>query len=658
MNQSSIFSKFDILYLLALALMLGIPSRLDPAIFLQIHQPMKVESHKNFPPYLAHQEISKGSIDGQDTSEFSQTIELATIERSTIEMNDEVMAFELSDAKTMVLDEVSLFKSELATYEIPEALLEPQVVKPETIPSVVDPQTKAIFSQTGAFSTASNSQIKAELPQVEAQESDPRKEGTSHFVIGGTIVIQQGLGLTNDHFFEIRRIKEGVVLERGTVNVQAATYSIKVSDTGGQIRGRILAKNGQVLGEGSGLITNVGQNAIDPRGPKLVLIPRDGVSGVHYSQYDAEKKPLVGANVNILHGSEKAEQDQDLYTQDTRLGQGSMTLLSVEAPKNFLVSRKIVYSGEKFSLPILPERMAKSLREMVSDQRQQDLNDPHGTLIWGQVKIDGMPLSGISVEIESAPDILPVYLNEYFLPDPGLKATSTNGYFAFLQVEPGFHSLLALRGDKYFSHDNVIVERGAVSISEIKTATASKPAKVRAYDYFSGISKEASVELQSVDHPVQTVAGQATVVLPNLNRMSLINVNPDRPYIHATYQYNDVNDFVDIPLIQNAWLQQIQTRLKINSIPNRGIVIGFVGDEDFEVYSALENKGIVAVYFDNQGNPLEHKQGVTGGGFILFNVPLGTNEVIIFGDRTQKLYSQVVPIDSGSLNVLTFRSGY
>ncbi|MBK7961458.1 MAG: hypothetical protein IPK04_09805 [Bdellovibrionales bacterium] len=269
-----------------------------------------------------------------------------------------------------------------------------------------------------------------------------------------------------------------------------------------------------------------------------------------------------------------------------------------------------------------------------------------------------MPLSGISVEIESAPDILPVYLNEYFLPDPGLKATSTNGYFAFLQVEPGFHSLLALRGDKYFSHDNVIVERGAVSISEIKTATASKPAKVRAYDYFSGISKEASVELQSVDHPVQTVAGQATVVLPNLNRMSLINVNPDRPYIHATYQYNDVNDFVDIPLIQNAWLQQIQTRLKINSIPNRGIVIGFVGDEDFEVYSALENKGIVAVYFDNQGNPLEHKQGVTGGGFILFNVPLGTNEVIIFGDRTQKLYSQVVPIDSGSLNVLTFRSGY
>ncbi|MBK7961457.1 MAG: hypothetical protein IPK04_09800 [Bdellovibrionales bacterium] len=191
------------------------------------------------------------------------------------------------------------------------------------------------------------------------------------------------MGLTNDHFFEIRRIKEGVVLERGTVNVQAATYSIKVSDTGGQIRGRILAKNGQVLGEGSGLITNVGQNAIDPRGPKLVLIPRDGVSGVHYSQYDAEKKPLVGANVNILHGSEKAEQDQDLYTQDTRLGQGSMTLLSVEAPKNFLVSRKIVYSGEKFSLPILPERMAKSLREMVSDQRQQDLNDPHGTLIWG-----------------------------------------------------------------------------------------------------------------------------------------------------------------------------------------------------------------------------------------------------------------------------------
>jgi hypothetical protein len=431
MNQKTIFSKYDILYFLTLALLLAIPSRIEPAFFLQIHQPLTVESHKNFPPYIAHQEISLNDDKDLDSANFNQTIEL-----STLSFKEDIEILELSDARTMVLDEVSLFKSEMATYEIPDVLIEPEIVTPQG-ESIVEPETKAMFSQTGILGTipTQNSEPNSEnnsgrypepivepTPNPESNVTGTQKRNGPLELIG-TINIQQGLGLTNEHSLEIRRIKEGVLLELGTVNVQAATYTIKVSDIGGQIRGRILDRNGQVLGEGLGRINSPGLNGTGVKtGPKLVLVPIEGVHGSYYSQYDAgKKKPLSGATVRFLQGSEEAAQDADLQTRESRLGPGSTTVLNVESPKDFSISSKIVFAGEKFDLPVLPVKMVKALREMVSDQRQQDLNDPNGTLIWGQVKIDGLPLSGVTVEIESSPDILPIYLNEYFCQTQNLR---------------------------------------------------------------------------------------------------------------------------------------------------------------------------------------------------------------------------------------------
>jgi len=56
-----------------------------------------------------------------------------------------------------------------------------------------------------------------------------------------------------------------------------------------------------------------------------------------------------------------------------------------------------------------------------------------------------------------------------------------------------------------------------------------------------------------------------------------------------------------------------------------------------------------------QGRILQNHKGIAGGGFILYNVNEDTQEVVVVGTRTQKIYSRVVPVDPNSLSVLNFR---
>src|SRR5690606_18871488 len=138
------------------------------------------------------------------------------------------------------------------------------------------------------------------------------------------------------------------------------------------------------------------------------------------------------------------------------------------------------------SIPIFPKSMIKAMKEIVSEQRMINLNDPTMPIIWGQAKVDGKTVSGVSVEIESAPSIEPIYFNEWMLPDINLKATSSNGLYAFIGVPEGLHAVLGRRGEQYFSHQNVVVQRGAVAIGDLESAHRAELAPLRIYDAFTG----------------------------------------------------------------------------------------------------------------------------------------------------------------------------
>lgn len=700
------FAKSDLVYIISLFILMLIPNRIEQSAFVKIQQPMSVVTHKNYPPYLAHVEVNKKNRIEADAVRAMRTFQL-----STADFSAHVAKTSSMDSQHFVLNEIKLSKSELTKYEpkrepqrpvrqpqIPEDPIDDQswvqnlprmqrirVELAQQKSDILNTETKAAFSQTGAFQP-SRSPAKKVTPEQQIvwpnakpefkappiAQNDYKPPGDEEFQpkprgidlpginLKGSIEILGGLAITNEHSIEIRHVQQGVAQESGQVNLVDGTYKIQITDPGGFIQARLMNREGEILGDGQFQVTNL--NAADDdsteiRGPKLVLMPKKALTGSFYSQYavGSRASSIENANALFFHGTEDAKINTDQRVQENRLGRGSQTLMTIES-KKYEISQKIVTSGDEFEMPLMPLKMASSLRQIVSDFRQQDLTNPEGSLIWGQVKIEGKPLAGVTVEIESAQEIEAVYFNEFFLPDPNLKSTSSNGYYAFLEAQPGFHSLVAKRGDKYFAHDNVIVENATVTLSELKSTVSSKIAQVKTFDAFNGEPRDISLEIQSTEQALETRNGVASLSLPNIHRLSIAKVPYSNGYAAGIYQYDDANDFIHIPLINEEWLVALRRNLKLDDAPYDGTVIGFVNDENFEVYTAVEDSKIVKIYFDAQGNISTGKSGVMGGGFILFNVPQGTNEAIVYGLRTEKFYSQIIPVDPNSLNVLSYRS--
>ncbi|WP_413576450.1 hypothetical protein ACLVWU_00240 [Bdellovibrio sp. HCB290] len=477
--------------------------------------------------------------------------------------------------------------------------------------------------------------------------------------IVGPIEITGGLAVTNEHHIEVRRNDEGVLKELGRVDLQKGTYNIDVEQTSGTVVARLVSKDGKTMGEGSFRLNRLvpgAQNYLS--GPKIKIEPHPDYSVAVLSAYSSQAKDAAPTQtrVTFVKGVSDVKVDRDGIASMENVTRGSSTVMRAAAPKH-LETTNIIVSGKESRTTLYPEAMVSALLDIMASQRQESY-DEAPSLIWGKVTLDGKPVAGIDVIVETSPDLKPVYFNQFMIPDPKLTKTSENGLYAFVQVPTGFHSLLATRSDSIFGYVNVVAEEGAIAQGDLDATMKVESVPLRVYDAFSGDPTSATVTMQSLTDELHVVEGVATVSLPNLNRMGLMRVHPEgADFIPARYLYNDNDEFVHIPLVRWDWLRAIKSLLKISDTPSSGLIVGFVPDEDFEVYLAgydhFNSQDIV--YFDMQGRVLQNRKGSAGGGFVIYNAPQDTHEVVVMGARTQKVYSRVVPVDANSLSVLNFR---
>ncbi|MBO9668116.1 MAG: hypothetical protein J7501_15045, partial [Bdellovibrio sp.] len=477
--------------------------------------------------------------------------------------------------------------------------------------------------------------------------------------IVGPIEITGGLAVTNEHHIEIRRNDEGVLKELGRVDLLKGTYNIDVEEAIGTVVARLVNKDGKTLGEGSFRLNKLVAGDLNfLQGPKIKVEPHPDFSGILTSAYNSKANDTAPAQtrVTFVKGASEVAVKRDGVASMDNVTKGSTTVMRAAAPKH-LQTASIVVSGQEFKSSLYPESMIKALQDIVGQQRSQSF-DGAPTVIWGRISQDGKSLSGIDVSVESDPSLIPIYFNQFLIPDASLKSTSENGLYAFIEVQPGFHSLLATRGSSILGYSNVIVEENSVGQGDIEFTIKNDSVPLRVFDAFTGESRPAIVTMQSLENDLNLETGNTTLTLPHLNRLGLMRVIPEgADYIPARYIYNDSDEFIHVPLVQWEWLRAIKSFLKISDAPSTGLVVGFVQDEDFEVYLAgydnFNPQDIV--YFDMQGRILQNRKGIAGGGFVLYNVPYDTQEVVVMGSRTQKIYSRVIPVDANSLSILNFR---
>lgn len=503
-----------------------------------------------------------------------------------------------------------------------------------------------------------------ETLMAEAKTPSRADVGNSYSVVGqkqvrGLLEISEGLAVTDENKIFVRRISEGSNKELGQVSLKDGTYQIQVQDLTGSLIAELKDKQGRVLGEGQVRFGNLAINKKDLTflGPKINIKPHSSPSAVVASAYDEGDARSAPAQTvaSVYRGDKNLEPSQQALLSVDGMSKGSLTALRASAPEHLQTLAFLGNANKEVKTTLFPESMIRALYNIVAEERGP-IHAEDYRVIWGTVSEENKPLAGVEVVMESFPAAVPVYFNELNIPDKNLTATSQNGKFAFINVPTGYHSLAALKNEKLLGYQNTNVEFDTVSLADIEISKNVEQVPVNVFDAFSGMGLVAKIEMQSLAEDIVVNSG-SVVQLPALDRNGLLKADPENAdYVSARYIYNDAASAVDIPLVRWDYIVRVKEHFKIQDLPSVGMVMGFMPLEDFDVYLAgLENfPAQNIIYFDAQGRLTPGNKGVKGGGFMIFNVPEDTHEIVLMGNESHKIHSRVIPVDRSSLTILNF----
>lgn len=520
------------------------------------------------------------------------------------------------------------------------------------------PSATTVASVTVSSTQADGSVLTPRSHITADVQLDPRP-ANSGIHITGNLRLQNGLAL-GDGYIEIRHVRNGVAQSSGKSQPQRGLFEVDVPDYNGTIVASAYSKSGEKLGEGSLRLSQISPNRFGTA--EIVLTPVQNSIAMHYVDFNREvagagknhydDRGLAAATYFASLDSEK-KADSAGQARLENIVNGSWSLVRSELDK-YSPTLTLVQAGQDEKRALLTKSFVAALKSIAKDYQNISVGPETGSLVWGQAKMDNKPASGIQVDAEFQEGYQVLYFNALMLPDPQLKATGENGFFAILNLPEGMHSLVATRGENYFSHVNVVAEPEVVSLTQIASTAHLEPVEARVFDAFEGSPTAANLELQSLSSALM-VNGVAKVYLPQISRLSLIKISPqDQGYLPTTMVYNDMQDDLHIPMIRSAWLQRLKASRKIGDDVNVSTIVGFVQDEPYDVYLPhVENYSQQnLVYFNARGEIVD--ESVAGGGFVLFNVLPGTQSVVVVSKSTNVVNSQVLPIDEDGVGVLHF----
>lgn len=499
----------------------------------------------------------------------------------------------------------------------------------------------------------------------------------------GKFELRDGVGIV-DHITNIRRVEEGQTRELGRIDFTAGTYSIDIESPNGYLIAQIKDQNGVVIGEDRKAIVNLQNKGSYFEGP-FIRVGRpaslavntgsdnpttptptsSGASSTLASTKGATTSPSSAPASATFSATGSGLMVASIYDSQKLLGSAqqevmnvskfSSTIARLDDPLHVYTSITTVrMTGDVSQTPQFTQKWLDGSLAYISDTQKTEFRSSKAPVLIGRVLIDGQPMAGAQVEIEGQMGFQPIYLDEFMIPSAQLKETSTNGYFMFVNMNEDIYEVVVSKLGKTIGSQIFVAEEARIAYQNILTLSSVQTKTIRSFDAFTSENIAVDVLTAGSDEIIQLPEAYGMIRTTVDNNISNYYVRSPNP-IYADINYTTLGqkDYVHIPMIQLSWLNQLAANKGISEQPNTGVIIGFTMNLNYTAYLAAEKYDANNIaYFDVYGRPTP--QPTEGGGFVLFNVPVGAREVVLQDMKTEQLHSQVFQVRSSQTYVSHF----
>lgn len=471
-------------------------------------------------------------------------------------------------------------------------------------------------------------------------------------LVQGRIELADGLALIDGARLEVFHEVLGAPLERGEVFLQEGKYEIFIQDLSeGTLVAEVRDADDFLLGRANISIDEIELSAAETLGQKTVHITvrpvSNSVEGKVYSQY-APTKGEKNALVTLSGVPQQIKTNHKGEFTQTKVLHDSQVLVSASKTGHW-GTVLLADNAQEISVGLYPEKMIQALAELA----KADTGYEKGGIIWGRVESNGKPVEGASIEGSLTTAIGPIYFNSLQLPDVDLKATSANGLFAYIDVDPGMQIIRAVKNEKEFPTKVVFAEARAVSQVNIESS-AHKKARVAIYDAFASAALKSELRFSGTENVAHAEEGLLKVKYNSGRDLLFLEAEADYDYLPVRQVFNRDVSFINFPMVKRAWLEEKLNTARINRIPRTAIAIGFIQGYDFDIITP-DGVPVDVIYFNQAGQSIGSEGGVAGGGFVIANIPAGLQSLGIVPKNKNAVATRVFFADPAQVSLINYR---
>ena len=626
-------SSFIMAVIMAIPVFFLYSSRIEKTRIVTITKPIVITQARKTPAFYLYQHAQNLEIK-KDEPEI----------KNTTFLNAE--SFSLAN-QPLALAEMKLDREEIGTQR--DYGFQVAAQKNERPPTFAEKPTKLPSTEYDS----------PQLPQIQINQAPMQKWAT----VKGKFEVKDGVGVV-DHIVEVRRVEEGQTKEVGHVDLKAGFYSIDIENPQGYLIAQIKDRSGFLIGEDRQKIVNLANHGNYFDGPFIrVGLPPQMAANPELPQSIAAGKPNPSVRNQSVEPARSAVV-ASLFSQQFNLdkpnaffgniSKDSSTIATIEDNKNIYASViSIRQTGDEIQTPLFKKKWISGILDYISDHQQIEFKDKSAPFLVGRVFNQGKTVAGVRVQLENHPGVNPVYLDQFMIPNFKQDVTSENGYFVFVGLEADTYSAVAFLNNNIIGQQTFIATEKFISYQHILASAVPRLVLVRSFDAFTSEPVDADIIAPDNEDVLSAEKGLASYRTTNNLGISNYLVRPKTNYMPISFIQDARLDHVHIPAITESWLTSIQTKFQFNEESNTGTIVGFVPAVDYEVHlisDSYDPKQIA--YFNSTGEI--RSEPIAGGGFIMFNVPVGAQEVVVQEKKTDRIFSQVHLVKSSQTSVSQF----